>query len=138
MMRGGPEEQFDESFESPDMDEYLSDVTVRICPNCGKAIIPNRRGRPRVFCSMKCYRKFWNTHPRPDSWNFYVEKICPVCGKSFLAKKDGKHTKTYCSRACANRARSRKFRKSGNVIPDPGIQDAVIGSTGSNLEDKAD
>lgn len=106
-----PHYEFDDSFVSPDIEEYISAVALRFCPNCGKEIVQTGIGRPRVFCSKACYREFWNKHPRPDAWKFYIDKTCPVCGKKFKAKKDGVHTKRFCSRACANKARGREFKE---------------------------
>ena len=34
-----------------------------------------------------------------------AEKVCPVCGTEFLSGREAYRPRTYCSHACANRAR---------------------------------
>lgn len=108
----GPEDVFQDAYEDPDMDDYVSHIARRCCPNCGTAIVPNKRGRPKFFCSEKCRRAYWNNHPKPDAWGCYKEKVCPVCGRVFLARHRSKREQKYCSVACANHSRSREFRES--------------------------
>lgn len=48
--------------------EMIKDMAFSFCPQCGAAIVPNHRGRPRKFCSPE-YRSKWNDiHPRPQNW----------------------------------------------------------------------
>ena len=39
--------------------EMVKDMAFSFCPQCGTAIVPNHRGRPRKFCSPEC-RSRWN------------------------------------------------------------------------------
>ena len=44
----------DESFETPDISEFLASCAKQFCPWCGKPMGRNPMGRPRVFCSDRC------------------------------------------------------------------------------------
>ena len=37
-----------------DIKEFTDVREKRCCPECGAAIVPNKRGRPRSFCSDRC------------------------------------------------------------------------------------
>ena len=63
--------------------EMLKDMAFAFCPQCGTAIVPNHRGRPRKFCSPECRSKWNNTHPRPQNWKTVRSKVCPMCGREF-------------------------------------------------------
>ena len=63
--------------------EMVKDMAFAFCPQCGTAIVPNHRGRPRKFCSPECRSKWNNTHPRPQNWKTVRSKVCPVCGREF-------------------------------------------------------
>ena len=47
------------------MDDYTSemikDMAFAFCPQCGTAIVPNHKGRPRKFCSPECRSKLENS-----------------------------------------------------------------------------
>lgn len=86
-------------------EEYLSDVMKRFCPNCGETVLQNATGRPRKFCSTECCNEWWRKHPKPEHWASARKKTCPVCGKEFLSGREIYRPQTYCSHACANRAR---------------------------------
>ena len=60
--------------------EMIKDMAFSFCPQCGTAIIPNHKGRPRKFCSPECRSRWNNTHPKPENWKTVRSKICPVCG----------------------------------------------------------
>ena len=63
--------------------EMIKDMAFSFCPQCGAAIVPNHRGRPRKFCSPECRSKWNNTHPRPQNWKTVRSKVCPMCGREF-------------------------------------------------------
>ena len=88
----------------------------RTCRECGKEIPPNRnrlkRGRARYFCCDECRQKYWNEHRDKDRWACFQKQVCPYCGKEFYAEHETKRSRTYCSRACANRGRALEKRKS--------------------------
>ena len=70
------------------------------CKQCGKSFLPKALGSRDLFCSGKC-KAAWRRASGVDD----VERICPVCGTVFKRNKyAGVIT---CSRACANRYRSR-------------------------------
>ena len=102
-MRGGPYEK-----------ELAEEVYRRFCPQCGEAIVPKHRGRPKVFCSDRCRYLWKNTHPQPGNWASTREVICPVCGKTFLAFREYDKPRKYCSRACANRGRKKGGEPDGS------------------------
>lgn len=38
------------------------------CHHCGAAITPHkRRGRPRQYCTIRCQRRWWSEHQRPQA-----------------------------------------------------------------------
>lgn len=63
--------------------EMIKDMAFAFCPQCGTAIVPNHKGRPRKFCSPECRSRWNNTHPKPENWKTVRSKICPVCGREF-------------------------------------------------------
>ena len=63
--------------------EMIKDMAFSFCPQCGTAIVPNHKGRPRKFCSPECRSRWNNTHPKPENWKTVRSKICPVCGREF-------------------------------------------------------
>ena len=67
--------------------EMIKDMAFSFCPQCGTAIVPNHKGRPRKFCSPECRSRWNNTHPKPENWKTVRSKICPVCGTEYI--KDG-------------------------------------------------
>ena len=62
--------------------EMIRDMAFSFCPQCGTAIVPNHKGRPRKFCSPECRSRWNNTHPKPENWKTVRSKIC-VCGREF-------------------------------------------------------
>lgn len=48
--------------------EMLEDMAKRFCPNCGAAVTPNDKGRPRIFCSEPCRYAWKNRNPHPENW----------------------------------------------------------------------
>ena len=86
--------------------EMIRDMAFSFCPQCGTAIVPNHKGRPRKFCSPECRSRWNNTHPKPENWKSTRIAVCPVCGKEFLASREYKSKRKYCSHACANRGRA--------------------------------
>jgi len=101
-----------ETPDFPDKDEVetgLADSTLKsFCPECGGEVIQPGRGRPRKFCSERCRLAWQNKHQCPPLRRTAEKRICPVCGKEFLTDRLNSRPKTYCSRACANRARKLK------------------------------
>lgn len=95
-------------YEDPDMEEFLSGVAKRFCPNCGRPVTSNRVGRPRVYCSDLCRKQFWQNHPRADEWNSYETLVCPVCDRVFRAKRVSTRKRKYCSKDCAAKGRWQK------------------------------
>ena len=85
--------------------EMIRDMAFSFCPQCGTAIVPNHKGRPRKFCSPECRSRWNNTHPKPENWKTVRSKICPVCGREFSYRHQYGLERKYCSRACANKGR---------------------------------
>jgi predicted nucleic acid-binding Zn ribbon protein len=69
--------------------EMIRDMAFSFCPQCGTAIVPNHKGRPRKFCSPECRSRWNNTHPKPENWKTVRSKICPVCGREFAYDDEG-------------------------------------------------
>ena len=95
-----------------DQEEFLDAVAKGFCPECGKAVVQNARGRRKKFCSEACRFAWKNKHPRPENWKKVETFICPVCGREFRDRCYGDVKRKYCSRACANHARSMRPMKS--------------------------
>ncbi len=98
------------------MDDYtaemIKDMAFAFCPQCGTAIVPNHKGRPRKFCSPECRSRWNNTHPKPENWRTVRSKICPVCGREFSYRHQYGLERKYCNRACANRGRKKEANRS--------------------------
>ena len=103
-------ETTDAGLTETEREEFLNAVAAAFCPECGKEIIPNRRGRPKKFCSDACRFAWKNKHPKPENWR-KVTLICPVCGQEFEARGYGDVKRKYCSRSCANHGRAMERRK---------------------------
>jgi endogenous inhibitor of DNA gyrase (YacG/DUF329 family) len=43
-----------QEYDSPDISEFIAACAKRFCPECGKAVEPNKNGRPKSFCSNRC------------------------------------------------------------------------------------
>ena len=102
----GNTEGFDsaEGFDTT-LEDILPNVMKRFCPECGEPVARNATGRPRKFCSTECCNAWWRKHPKPEHWASAQMKVCPVCGTEFLSGREAYRPRTYCSHACANRAR---------------------------------
>ena len=94
--------------------EFLAAVVKGFCPECGKAVYQNPRGRPRKYCSDACRFAWKNKHPKPENWKSTRIAVCPSCGKEFLVSREYKSKRKYCSHACANRGRAMK-KKEGDA-----------------------
>lgn len=86
--------------------EFEDAVVKSFCPECGKAVYQNPRGRRKKFCSDACRFAWKNKHPKPENWKSTRIAVCPVCGKEFLASREYKSKRKYCSHTCANHGRA--------------------------------
>ena len=109
-----------ELLTAQDEQEFLNAVATRFCPNCGAAIIQPPRGRMKKFCSDACRFQWKNKHPKPENWKSTRVAVCPVCGKEFMASREYKRKRKYCSRACANRGRAAERRSDADVGREDG------------------
>ena len=77
----------------------------KACLYCGKGIEQPRTGRPKKFCSDKCRREWWLSHPEKikKKESAFYPMTCNRCGRSFLSY--GNATRKYCSHECYIRAR---------------------------------
>jgi endogenous inhibitor of DNA gyrase (YacG/DUF329 family) len=91
--------------------EYLDSVPSGLCPECGSPVYQNPRGRHKKFCSDTCRYAWKNKHPNQANWKSTRTAICPVCGKEFMASREYKTERKYCSHACANKGRAEERRK---------------------------
>lgn len=98
------------------MDDYttemIRDMAFSFCPQCGTAIVPNHKGRPRKFCSPECRSRWNNTHPKQENWRTVRSKICPVCGREFSYRHQYGLERKYCSRAFCSAPFSCRFQGS--------------------------
>ena len=85
--------------------EFMDSLPSGVCPECGKPVYQNPKGRAKKFCSQECRFAWKNKHPHPENWKM-VTLICPVCGEEFKARGNGEVKRKYCSRACANHGRA--------------------------------
>lgn len=79
------------------------EVQNGICLCCGEEISQQGNGRPRKFCSEKCRRQWWKTHPEEGNPKAVYTQACAWCGKEFTAY--GNSHRKYCSHDCYIRAR---------------------------------
>ncbi len=70
------------------------------CRRCGKPVIPNDLGRPRIFCSSECRITYWkeNTFLIKRSQESFRAYKCANCGRQF--KVYGTARRKYCSHEC--------------------------------------
>ena len=90
--------------------EFLNSVAVSFCPECGREVIQNPKGRRKKFCSDSCRFAWKNKHPKPECWKGIRIAVCPTCGNEFQAYRESKRIRKYCSHACANRGRAAEKR----------------------------
>lgn len=107
----GSTEQGTAGLTANEQKEFLDAVAVSFCPECGKEITQNPRGRRKKFCSDACRFAWKNKHPKPENWKM-VALVCPVCGQEFQARGYGNVKRKYCSRSCANHGRAMERRNS--------------------------
>lgn len=71
-----------------------------VCMYCGGDIRQPQTGRPRKFCSEKCRRAWWKSHPEQvkKSAEASYECTCANCGKNFISY--GNKNRKYCSHDC--------------------------------------
>ena len=77
-----------------------------ICICCGKETVQAGTGRTRKFCSEKCRRQWWKTHPQEGNHKSLCTKKCAYCGTEF-SFYGSRHPK-YCSHECYIKARFRR------------------------------
>ena len=82
-----------------------------ICICCGKEIAQQGNGRPRKFCSEKCRRQWWKTHPEEGNHKAMYTQVCARCGKEFTAY--GNNHRKYCSHDCYIKARFWRDEENG-------------------------
>lgn len=46
--------------------EFLDAVAVSFCPECGKEVVQNAKGRRKKFCSDECRFIWKKKHPKPE------------------------------------------------------------------------
>lgn len=85
------------------MKEQMQLGTVCLC--CGKPVKQATTGRKRKFCSDKCRRQWWGSHPGAlqKKESAFYELTCAYCGKVYQSY--GNKTRKYCSHECYVRDR---------------------------------
>jgi endogenous inhibitor of DNA gyrase (YacG/DUF329 family) len=79
--------------------------TENVCPNCGKPVHTENRGKKkRRFCSDACRMAWWNSHPTDVNKQAFYSITCQHCGKEFMSY--GNKKRKYCSRECFHGARA--------------------------------
>ena len=76
--------------------ESSDGVELRSCMQCGMLFEKTWTGRPKLFCSEKCRRKWHENHPR------FYEHECQYCGIQYKSRA---HLAKYCSHKCYIRDR---------------------------------
>jgi hypothetical protein len=91
------------------LDGYAAEFTVNIkeqmqqgkaCMCCCKDIKQPITGRKRKFCSDRCRREWWSSHPEVvnKKKTAFYELTCVYCGKPFTVY--GNKNRKYCSHDC--------------------------------------
>lgn len=77
----------------------------KACLYCGKEIGQPKTGRPKKFCSDRCRREWWKSHPEKMNRKetAMYETVCSRCGKKFISY--GNRNRKYCSHECYIKAR---------------------------------
>ena len=79
---------------------------MKTCPICGKPVPAQKGKKPRKFCSRKCadvsarIAAIHRGYKKPKCH----ERVCKFCGLVFFSDDS---RRSFCSRECANHARSR-------------------------------
>lgn len=70
------------------------------CRLCGKPVVPNHRGRPKVFCSSECRISYWkkNDYLIKRSKQSFRTYTCANCSRQF--KVYGTSGRKFCSHEC--------------------------------------
>ena len=76
------------------------------CAYCNQVIPREMHRKNKRFCSDRCRNAWWRNNCNASKTA--VKVVCPVCGTAFTSFPS-KH-QTYCSKACAGRARWRNER----------------------------
>lgn len=83
-----------------------------ICMNCNKPIKQKKKGTARKFCSDKCRRTWWKSHPENVKKNeTAMYKItCEYCGREF--ESYGNKKRKFCNHDCF--VKHRFYEREGN------------------------
>jgi len=73
-------------------------ICGKYCPQCSKEIVQVSKRKPRRFCSDKCRKTWWNSHPEKVSQKAVYSFTCVGCGEPFKAY--GNQHRKYCSHEC--------------------------------------
>lgn len=76
------------------------------CAYCNQVIPREQHRKNKRFCSDRCRNAWWRNNCNVSKTA--VKVVCPVCGTAFTSFPS-KH-QTYCSKACAGRARWKRER----------------------------
>lgn len=110
-------EQTGAGLSALEREEFLDAVAMSFCPECGKEVRQNQKGRRKRFCSDACRFTWKNKHPKPENWKM-IKLTCPVCGKEFQSRGYGNVKRKYCCRACANTGRAMERNKENDGKTD--------------------
>ena len=80
--------------------EHGKDYQTFECRQCGKAFgVPPWQAKEKPqFCCSACHL----------TWKTPVKHMCEYCGKEFMARKDEKRPRQYCSNKCQGEVRRRR------------------------------
>ena len=90
--------------------EFMDSLPSGFCPECGGPVYQKPKGRRKKFCSEACRFAWKNKHPNPANWKSTRTAVCPMCGREFMASREYKSERKYCSIACSNRGRAKRAK----------------------------
>ena len=62
----------EQKYPEMNIEEFIEGCVKQFCPYCGVGIIPNTRGRKKIFCSDKCRWAYHKRKKRKTPWELEV------------------------------------------------------------------
>lgn len=89
----------------------------RICPACEQPFVPSVRGRPQLWCSVRCGSRIRTRAYRELHGPESITRDCRYCGEAF-SSPDGRQF--YCSDECTLTAKSLReaYRRYGITMAE--------------------
>ena len=95
-----------------DTAEMIRDMAFSFCPQCGTAIVPNHKGRPKKVLLTGMPVTVEQHPPEAGELEDRAVKDLPGVRQGVFLRHQYGLERKYCSRACANRGRKKEANRS--------------------------